>query len=111
MGWEGGRTPSLPDDNGLAWRITQHAGGEILRNVSTHLLVSLHVFLEMLHYAVWLIALPLIGASGAVWKPRTIPLARHPRGFPRVIATVLVLSVFAFAILWFGFSVNYAPTR
>jgi hypothetical protein len=111
MFWQLGRTPSLTDDNGLAWRITQHAGAQILPNVSTHLLVAMHVFLEMLHYGVWLVALPLIGARGGLWNSRTIPIARHPRGFPRLIAAVLVFGLFAMAVLWFGFSVNYAATR
>src|SRR5438874_9530333 len=89
MLWQLSRTPSLADDNGLFLRITQHAGAELLPGVSSHLLVSLHVFLEMLHYAVWLLALPLIGPlvfsrrTGEVsnsytrfWEPRTVPLFR-----------------------------------
>ena len=111
MIWQLGRTSSLADDNGLFWRITQHAGAELLPTVSTHMLVSLHVFLEMLHYAVWIIALPLIGATGAVWNVKTIPLARRRGGFPKLIAAVLVCGVFVVAVLWVGFSVNYAATR
>jgi hypothetical protein len=111
MIWQLGRTSSLADDNGLFWRITQHAGAELLPNVSSHMLVSVHVFLEMLHYAVWIIALPLIGATGAVWNVKTVPLARRRGGFPKLIAAVLVCGVFVVAVLWFGFSVNYAATR
>jgi hypothetical protein len=111
MCWQLARTPSLADDNGLAWRITQHAGAQILPSVSSHMLVSLHVFLEMLHYGVWLVALPLIGASGAIWDVKTIPLFRHPRGFPRLIVAALICGLFLVAVLWFGFSVNYAATR
>jgi hypothetical protein len=111
MIWQLGRTLSLADDNGLFWRITQHAGADLLPNVSSHMLVSLHVFLEMLHYGVWIIALPLIGATGALWNVKTIPLARHPRGFPKLICAILVCSLFVVAILWMGFSVNYAATR
>ena len=109
--WQLARTPALDDDNGLAWRITQHAGAQILPGVSSHLLVSLHVFLEMLHYGVWLAALPLIGARGGIWDLKTIPLARHPRGFPRLIGAALVFGLFIVALLWFGFSTNYAATR
>jgi len=110
--WQLAGTPALADDNGLAWRITQHAGAQLLPNVSTHLLVSLHVFLEMLHYGVWLVALPLIGASrGALWDLKTIPLVRHPRGFPKLIIAALAAGVFLAVLLWFSFSVNYAATR
>lgn len=104
-------TTPLADDNGLFWRITQHAGAELLPGVSSHLLVSVHVFLEMLHYGVWLIALPLIGTTGAVWSTKSVPLARHPRGFPRLVATLLLLGLFFVIILWLGFSVNYSTTR
>lgn len=126
MIWQLTRTPSLPDDNGLFWRITQHAGADLLPNVSSRLLVSVHVFLEMLHYGVWLVALPLIAplarAASAplnssapsrrrIWNVRAVPLARHPRGFPRLVAFALGLGVFLMAILWFGFSVDYSTTR
>jgi hypothetical protein len=111
MLWQLSRTSSLQDDNGLFWRITQHAGADLLPNVSSHLLVSTHLFLEMLHYAVWIVALPLIGATGAVWKVNTIPLARRRGGYPKLIAAVLVFSLFIVALLWFGFTVNYPAMR
>lgn len=111
MFWQLARTPSLADDNGLAWRITQHAGAQLLPQVSTHMLVSMHVFLEMLHYGIWIIALPLIGATGAVWSVETIPLARHTRGFPKLIAAVLICGLVVVALLWMGFSMNYAAMR
>ncbi len=123
MVWQLARTPALPDDNGLFWRITQHAGAQLLPNISSHVLVATHVFLEMLHYGVWLIALPFIAplarsAGGpaaqrrrAIWDIRTVPLARHPRGFPKLVATALAFGVFLVAVLWFGFSVDYATTR
>jgi hypothetical protein len=139
MIWQLSRTPPLADDNGLFWRITQHAGAQLLPNVSSQLLVSVHVFLEMLHYGVWLVALPLIGpltkpgnrrqeqAAGgmpilrnhlplrpvpaAFWNVKAVPLARHPRGFPKLVGAVLAFGLFVVAVLWFGFSVDYATTR
>ena len=111
MLWQLSRTTSLADDNGLFWRITQHAGALLLPNISSHMLVSTHVFLEMLHYGVWILALPLIGATGAIWKVETIPLAGHSRGFPKLIAAILICGLFAVAALWFGFSANYTLTR
>ena len=111
MLWQLSRTPSLTDDNGLFWRITQHAGAELLPNVSSHMLVSLHVFLEMLHYGVWIFALPLIGARGAIWSVKSIPVANHSRGFPKLIGIFLIVGIFFVGLLWCGFSTNYAMTR
>ena len=110
MIWQLSRNPSLVDDNGLFWRITQHSGAELLPQVSSHMLVSVHLFLEMLHYAVWIVALPLIG-SARFWDAKTIPVAKHPKGFPRLVAGVLVLALVVVAALWFGFSIDYATTR
>ena len=109
--WQLSRTPALADDNGLFWRITQHAGAELLPGVSSHMLVSTHVFLEMLHYGVWIFALPLIGATGAIWSVKSIPVASHSRGFPKLIAAFLGCGLFVVLVLWFGFSANYTLTR
>ena len=111
MLWQLSRTSSLNDDNGLFWRITQHAGADLLPNISSHMLVSTHVFLEMLHYSVWILALPLIGVTGAVWSTKTIPVANHSRGFPKLIGAFLILGLCLVAVLWLGFSVNYPVTR
>jgi hypothetical protein len=126
MIWQLSRMPPLADDNGLFWRITQHAGVQLLPNVSSQLLVSVHVFLEMLHYSVWLVALPLIGPlikspggemsssprrRSSIWHVKAVPLARHPRGFPKLVGAVLAFGLFVVAVLWFGFSLDYATTR
>jgi hypothetical protein len=113
MIWQLSRTAPLADDNGLFWRITQHSGAELLPQISSHMLVSVHVFLEMLHYAVWILALPLIGsvATRRFWDVKTIPVARHSKGFPRLIGGVLTMALVAVAMLWLGFSIDYATTR
>ena len=111
--WQLSQSTPLADNNGLFWRITQHSGAEVLPQVSSHMLVSVHLFLEMLHYGVWIIALPLIGQIGSArfWEVRTVPIARHPKGFPRVVAGLMIVGLVAAGVLWFGFSVDYATTR
>jgi len=111
MVWQLSRSAPLPDNNGLFWRITQHSGAELLPQVSSHMLVSVHLFLEMLHYAVWIVALPLIGASARFWDVKTVPIARHARGFPRLIVGLLVLALAAVVFLWLSFSIDYSTTR
>lgn len=121
MIWQMSQTTPLVDDNGLFWRITQHSGAELFPAVSSHMLVSVHLFLEMLHYAVWIIALPFIGSAIArrdregreqkFWRSESVPLVRHPGGFPKLIATVLAIAALLVVVLWFGFSFDYATTR
>lgn len=128
--WAQARTPELASDNGLFWRITQHAGADLLPNIPSRILVSVHLFLEMLHYAVWIIALPLIAPltrsvsaeagnetgsmkprRSSIWRVMSVPLARHPRGFPKLVAMALGLGVFAVMLLWIAFSMDYTTTR
>ena len=111
MIWQLSQSSSLADNNGLFWRITQHSGAEVLPQVSSHLLVSVHLFLELLHYAVWIVALPLIGSTMRFWDVKTVPVAKHPKGFPRLVAGMLVVALIAVGALWFGFSIDYATTR
>jgi hypothetical protein len=113
------QTDALLDDNGLFWRITQHSGAQLLPSVSSHLLVSVHLFLEMLHYGVWIIALPLIVPAttrdkqkqNRLWEVSSVGLARHPRGFPKLVGAALLLGVFVVGVLWFGFAIDYSATR
>src|SRR5690349_23882287 len=99
MIWRLSQTSALADDNGLFWRITQHSGAQLLPQVSSHMLVSVHLFLEMLHYGVWILALPLLGSG--FWK-----FKRSAQAFPRT--ALLVAGVVAVVILWVGFSRDYA---
>ena len=120
MIWFLSQKTALPDDNGLFWRITQHAGAELLPGLSPHMLVAVHLFLEILHYGVWLFALPLITVqprstkhkqSRAIWDVKSVPLARHPRGFPKLVKVALLFGGVLVVMLWFGFSMDYSTTR
>jgi hypothetical protein len=104
MIWRLSQTSALADDNGLFWRITQHSGAQLLPQVSSHMLVSVHLFLEMLHYGVWIVALPLLA-------PQFWNFTRARKGFPRLTPALLTLGVVAVGILWVGFSRDYAQTR
>lgn len=102
MIWRLSQTMSLADDNGLFWRITQHSGAQLLPQLSSHMLVSVHLFLEMLHYGVWILALPLLGSG--FWD-----FGLKPKGFSR--KTLLVVGAVAVAALWVGFTADYTRAR
>ncbi len=109
--WQLASAPPLPDDDALGFRITQHAGATILTGVSSHLLVATHVFLETAHYGVWLLAIPLIGMRDAPWRFASVPLVRHPRGWPRLLRTALIVGAALMLILWVCFLADYPTTR
>ncbi|MFL6257516.1 MAG: hypothetical protein ACJ74T_21120 [Pyrinomonadaceae bacterium] len=110
--WRLADTAPLVEDGEVALRIVRHAGAGIIPNVSTHLLVSTHVFLETLHYGVWLVGIPLAAGVGlAPWRAASVPLVRHRRGWPRLIRTLLVAGGAAVLLLWLCFAADYATTR
>jgi hypothetical protein len=104
-------TSNIPESDALSWRIAQHAGAGILTGVSTHTLVATHVFLETIHYAAWLVLIPLVGMRGRFWDTGRIPLATQRLGWPRIVRTVLILGIFIVIVLWAGFTMNYTSAR
>jgi hypothetical protein len=103
--------PNLSEETNLFWRITNHAGAGILPNVSSHLLVASHVFLETIHYAAWILLIPLIDRRAIPWKVREIPLASNRNGFAKIVFAALAVSVILVVALWFGFAADYTMTR
>jgi hypothetical protein len=101
----------LPDSDALSWRISQHAGAGILDGISTRLLVATHVFLETVHYGVWLLLIPVVGLGSAPWQMKKIPLAAHHKGWPRAVRGALVLGAFVVLAVWAGFVLDYPTTR
>jgi hypothetical protein len=105
------RQPNLPEDSQLFWKISQHAGSELLPSISSHLLVATHVFLETIHYFVWLLLIPLVDRRSIPWRFNEIPLLSNARGLPKLVACMFTLGTFAAVALWIGFAVDYSTTR
>lgn len=103
--------PPLVGDDLLTMRITQHARSEVFTVVSDRCPVALHVFLETIHYAVWIALLPLVTLRVAPWRLSDIPLAHRSRGWRRALAVVLLAGVAIAAVLWVGFLIDYPLTR
>ena len=105
------KTPNLSEETYLFTVITNHAGSNILTGISSHFLVATHVFLETIHYSVWIILIPLVDRKAIPWKLSEIPLFASEKGFPKIVLTALAISFGLMIALWFGFSANYTMTR
>lgn len=106
-----GRTPNLAEETYLFSVITNHAGSNILPGISSHFLVATHVFLETIHYSVWIILMPLVDKKAIPWKLSEIPLFANEKGFPKLVTIALLISFTLMIALWFGFSADYVVTR
>ncbi|MBV9214562.1 MAG: hypothetical protein JO053_00155 [Acidobacteria bacterium] len=103
--------PNLPEDTTLFWRITQHAGSDILPAISSRLLVATHVFLESIHYFVWILLIPLVDWKAIPWKLERVPLFVNKGGFPRLVIGAMAVSLLLVIVLWLGFAADYTRTR
>jgi hypothetical protein len=103
--------PNLSQETNLFWRISQHAGSQILPGVSSHLLVATHVFLESIHYFVWMLLIPLVDWRAIPWKLNEIPLFAKKGGFPKIVLGVMAVSLALVVALWSGFAIDYTRTR
>jgi hypothetical protein len=103
--------PNLEPASMLELQIARHSGSSILPDVSSHLLVSLHTFLEMLHYGVWCIAIPLAAGFTRNWTPKRFAISANRPGTSLILALVLLASTLAVIGFSAGFMVDYALTR
>lgn len=103
--------PNLSEETNLFWRISQHAGSQILPGISSHVLVATHVFLESIHYFVWILLIPLVDRRAIPWRLSEIPLLSNKRGFPKIVLAVFAVGVIVVLALWGGFAIDYTTTR
>jgi hypothetical protein len=103
--------PDLPGTDPLTQAITRHSGGDGIPGVSTRLLVAAHTFLELVHYGVWVVLVPLVGMKGEPWDLSTVPAARRGGAWRRGVVAVLAFGLLLVAALWVGFAADYTTTR
>ena len=92
-------------------QIERHSGTAFFTEAVSQRMIATHAFLELLHYGVWLIAVPMV--SGRVFSEAFagIPLMRRS-GFVRIsIRTILCASAILVAALWLCFAADYSTTR
>jgi hypothetical protein len=109
--WRLHDSPPLPGDTPLTTAITNHAGDWVFTGISNHFLVATHTFLEMVHYGVWVIVIPLIGYRSLPWQLATIPAARRSPSWRKGVTLVLLAGLGLVLVLWTCFLIDYGTTR
>ncbi len=109
--WHLASAPPLPGTDALTLRVVRHAGSGYLPGISSRVLVATHVFLELLHYGVWIAAVPLVGLRAAPRQTGAIPLARRSASWRRGLNMGLIAGLGIVLVLWGGFLTDYPTTR
>lgn len=109
--WRLHDAPDLPGTDPVSTAIKQHAGDWIITNVSSHFLVAAHTFLEMVHYGVWIVLIPLLGYRSKPWELHAIPAARRGGNWQRGVVLLLLFGLLLVLTLWTCFLLDYHTTR
>ena len=64
----------------------------------------------MLHYGVWIVAIPVVGLRAAPWRLNAVPLARRARAWRWGLYAVLAGGALAVVVLWACFLADYTLT-
>jgi hypothetical protein len=91
--------------------LADHAGAWFLPGVSPHFLIAAHAFLEMVHYGVWVVLIPLIGMRSWPWQLKTIPAAQRSPKWARAVTALLLFGLLIVLVLWVCFRLDYPTTR
>ncbi|MBL8818068.1 MAG: hypothetical protein JNL58_18725 [Planctomyces sp.] len=95
----------------IQMQISRHVGADLFPGDLGQRLIGLHAFLELMHYGVWIVAIPI--ASGRVFSHpfQVVPLMRAAAGTRRSVQMLLTFSLLIVVVLWFGFIADYSQTR
>lgn len=94
----------------LLWQLYVQSGGTFLEFAPPSSLVAVHAFLELLHYGVWLVAIPLatmITTTGI----RALPIQRVSGAANVAVLACTAVASLAVVALWTGFSIDYVAAR
>jgi hypothetical protein len=101
----------FPVQGDLAAHIVEQTGAPVLSALSSRFLLSTLVFVDLLHYAVWLIAIPNWSAGWNRWNVTVQPpvVTRFP-ALSRPLQVTLTLLAILLIGLWFCFATDYIHT-
>ena len=103
--------PPLPGDDLVSRQIATHVGAGVVPLVGVRGLVSVHAFLELVHYAVWIVAIPAAASLPTSWHLDSAPLARRSSRWRVTLRTVSLAGGILVVGLWAWFVSDYAVAR
>jgi hypothetical protein len=77
----------------------------------TPVFLATHTYLELLHYAVWIGALPVLAKVTRRERLATFPLLKKSESRQKWARCVLILGLVITGVLWWGFAQDYELTR
>ncbi|HEY9776298.1 MAG TPA: hypothetical protein V6C81_21230 [Planktothrix sp.] len=82
-------------------------GSKLFSNASTTMLLAIFGFLQMVHYGVWVIGIPIANQSWKRWNLDRIPVLTTKPSLRPFLLAAIGLSLSATLFFWFGFCIDY----
>jgi hypothetical protein len=74
--------------------------------------MALYGFMQMVHYGIWIVAMPIATSGWRRWRLDNIPVARNKPALMRTLAVAVpLLGVLAMPALWLGYKLDYTTTN
>lgn len=72
---------------------------------------AVHTFLEVVHYAVWVVLMPFVALGRRPWLIDDVPLTRRGNAWRYVVVIVLTFGTLVVVALWVAFAAEPETTR
>ena len=92
-------------------QLSRHVGSNLLRGLNPNKLIATHAFLELIHYGVWIVAIPLASRRTVLSSVEGMPLARRSGRTRTLLRALVLFAAFVVLLLWGAFTIDYATTR
>ncbi|MCA9081702.1 MAG: hypothetical protein KDA58_14165 [Planctomycetaceae bacterium] len=102
---------TVSSSNEMSQTLARHAGAGVIPWISNTQSIAIHAFLELLHYAVWIVAIPLLSYRATAWSLAAVPLMKRSQTWAYIVPALLALCSLLCVALWGGLLVDYLLVR
>ncbi len=90
--------------------LSGNVGTNLFKSASPAVLLAVYGFLQMVHYGVWVFAMPLATRSWERWRFDRLPALKNRLIVRTLCGYVFGLGAVALCAFWVGFKLDYAST-
>lgn len=91
-------------------KATAGIGNSIFKDASPAMILAMYVFLQTVHYSIWVIAIPLVTQSWTRWRLDRLPALRNRLKLRIILDYVIALGAVSVVAFWVGFKLDYSQT-
>jgi len=101
----------------VVWWLQGHSisggifGAPAFASAGSPMFVGLFAFLQMVHYGVWIFAIPIASQSWKRWRLESLAVLRGRPSLRRLAAMAICLGMLAVAVFWMGCAIDPQTTN